>query len=96
MRKGVLAVAAFGCLSLSACQTTAERQAQQDVADNAACIGYGAKLGTPTYVKCRTDLQRNRAIEDIATRQQMDALWADPYPGSFYYGGGYYFGRRRF
>ena len=64
--------------ALAGCQTTAERQAHQDAADNARCLSYGAKRGSDAYVKCRTDLARNRTLDEIATRQQMDEVFGPP------------------
>jgi hypothetical protein len=75
-------------LALAGCQTTAERQAREGAADNAACLSYGARRGSDAYVQCRTDLQRNRALDEIATRQQMDDAFGP-------YGGGPFFCRRR-
>jgi hypothetical protein len=62
------------CAPLAACQTRAERQAQLDAQDNDTCLSYGAKHGSDAYVRCRTDLQRNRAIELAATQP----VFADP------------------
>ena len=49
-------------LTLASCQTVAERRAEQDVDDHLTCSDFGAKRGTDAYVKCRTDLQRNREL----------------------------------
>jgi hypothetical protein len=55
-------------LSLAACQTIEERQAEIDRADDARCQQYGAKRGTPGYTQCRLDIDRNRAIESQSRR----------------------------
>lgn len=55
-------------LTLSGCQTIAERQAEIDQADDARCISYGAKRGTPAYTNCRLEIDRNRAIAMEARR----------------------------
>jgi hypothetical protein len=55
-------------VALAGCQTRAERQAEIDRADDARCVSYGAKRGTPAYTNCRLELDRNRAIEMEARR----------------------------
>jgi hypothetical protein len=45
--------------------------------DNDTCLSYGAKHGSDAYVRCRTDLQRDRAIESAATQP----VFADPMAG---------------
>ena len=44
---------------------------------NDTCLSYGAKHGSDAYVRCRTDLQPNRAIELAATQP----VFADPVAG---------------
>ena len=66
MRLVLLALLSVATLALAGCKSTVEMRAEQDAADAAACQSYGAKPGTDTYVRCRTDLQRNHAIEDAA------------------------------
>jgi hypothetical protein len=58
----------FAALTLAGCQTIEERRAEIDRQDDARCIAYGAKRGTPGYTQCRLDLDRNRAIEAQARR----------------------------
>ncbi len=55
-------------LPLAACQTIEERRAEIDRQDDARCVSYGAKRGTPAYTNCRLELDRNRAIEMEARR----------------------------
>ncbi len=49
-------------ISLTACQTFEERRAEQDAEDHQTCLEFGAKRGSDAYVRCRTDLQRNREL----------------------------------
>jgi hypothetical protein len=63
-----LAILALTALSLAACQTIEERQAEIDRADDARCQQYGAKRGTPAYTNCRLEIDRNRAIEAQSRR----------------------------
>ncbi len=49
-------------LALASCQTASERRAEQDAEDHLTCNEYGAKRGSDAYVRCRTDLQRNREL----------------------------------
>ena len=55
----------LACLTLilAGCQTIEERRAEVDRFDNARCLEFGAKRGTPGYTQCRIELERNRAIE---------------------------------
>jgi hypothetical protein len=55
-------------LTLAACQTREERQAELDRADDARCQAFGAKRGTPAYTNCRLELERNRILEAEARR----------------------------
>ncbi len=55
-------------LQLAACQTIEERQAEIDRADDARCLDYGAKRGTPAYTNCRLEIDRTRAIEAQSRR----------------------------
>ena len=55
-------------LPLAACQTIEERQAEIDRADDARCLDYGAKRGTPAYTNCRLEVDRTRAIEAQSRR----------------------------
>jgi hypothetical protein len=66
MRKFAL----FACigLSIAGCQTIEERRAEIDRADDQRCQQYGARRGTQAYIQCRTDLDRNRAIETANRR----------------------------
>jgi hypothetical protein len=60
MRK--LALLSLLALTLAACQTREERQAELDREDDVRCQQFGAKRGTPAYTNCRLELERNRAI----------------------------------
>lgn len=66
MRK--LALLSLITLTLAACQTREEWQAELDRADDARCQQYGAKRGTPGYTQCRLDIDRNRVLEAQARR----------------------------
>jgi hypothetical protein len=81
----LLVLLAFAGVALAGCMSTEEMRAEQDAHDNAACIAYGAKPGTDGYVKCRTDLDRNRAIASSAP----PVVVAGPGP---YWGPGYGYG----
>jgi hypothetical protein len=64
----------FLALALAGCQTLEEQRAQINAMDDARCRELGARRGTPAYIQCRTDLDRNRAIANqprtvIVTRQ---------------------------
>ena len=53
MRLAVIAIALL-------CSACALSRAEQDSADNAQCMSYGAKLGTDSYVACRVQLDTAR------------------------------------
>jgi hypothetical protein len=55
-------------LPLAACQTIEERRAEIDRFDDARCIEFGARRGTPGYTQCRIELDRSRAIESANRR----------------------------
>jgi hypothetical protein len=55
-------------LTLAACQTREERQAELDRIDDQRCQAFGAKRGTPAYTNCRLELERNRVLEAEARR----------------------------
>ncbi len=64
-----LALLAFlAALPLAGCVSVEERRAMIEAQDDADCRNYGAKPGTQTYVKCRTDLRQARAQEAEARR----------------------------
>ncbi len=63
-----LTVTLFVMLTLAGCQTIEERRAEIDRQDDARCIAYGARRGTPAYTNCRLELDRNRALEAQARR----------------------------
>jgi hypothetical protein len=63
-----LALPVFIALALAGCQTYAERQAEIDRADDARCVQFGAKRGTPAYTNCRLELERNRVLAAEARR----------------------------
>ncbi len=82
----MLVLLAFAGIGLAGCMSTEEMRAEQDAHDNAACIAYGARPGTDSYVKCRTDLDRNHAIAASAP----PVVVAGPYMGpGFGYGFGF-------
>ncbi len=58
-----LAALALGA-GLAGCQTLEERRAAQDARDDADCRSYGARPGSPDYIRCRTELRRVRAEEE--------------------------------
>jgi hypothetical protein len=66
MRK--LVILSIVALTLAACQTREERQAELDRADDARCQAFGAKRGTPAYTNCRLELERNRILVAEARR----------------------------
>jgi hypothetical protein len=49
-------------LPLAACQTLEEQREAIKRADDAQCIEYGAKRGTPAYTQCRLEIDRNRLL----------------------------------
>lgn len=55
MRTGGLLI--VSCAMLAGCQTTEDRIARDDT----QCQSYGVSKGSPAYVECRTNLDRNRA-----------------------------------
>jgi hypothetical protein len=77
-------LAAIG-LALSGCVSVEEARAQRDAFDDAECRNFGAKPGTEAYVRCRTDLQRNRAIENQPRQPVVvTGVWGDPFWGPAY------------
>jgi hypothetical protein len=81
-------------LTLAGCQTAGERRADFDRADDARCQQFGARRGTAGYVQCRTDLDRNRAIEE-SNRRPTVVVTQPIYGGGIYgprYGRGPVFG----
>jgi hypothetical protein len=68
-RFAVLAgLALIAALPLAGCISVEERRAITDAQDDADCRNFGAKPGTQTYVRCRTDLRQARAQEAEARR----------------------------
>ncbi len=71
--------AVFACLALIAtlplagCISIEEQRAMIDAQDDADCRSFGAKPGTPAYIKCRTDLRQARAQEFEARRPVLVA-----------------------
>jgi hypothetical protein len=62
MMKTVMIAALLAVATLGAgCQTLEERRAAEAAADAADCRSFGARPGTPEYVRCRTELRRVRA-----------------------------------
>lgn len=55
------------CLVLAGCGIGQRIAAEQRVADDAKCQGYGAKPGEPPYVQCRAQLDAART-QATATR----------------------------
>jgi hypothetical protein len=51
--------------ALSGCATNTA--AQFEAEDNAKCIGYGTKPGTPAYTDCRLKVEHQRALIAAAT-----------------------------
>jgi hypothetical protein len=49
---------------LAGCQTIEERRAAEEARDDADCRSYGARRGTPDYIRCRTELRRVRAEKE--------------------------------
>ena len=79
---GCLALLGLAALALSGCISVEEARAQRDAFDDAECRNFGARPGTDAYVRCRTDLQRNRAIESEARRPVVvTSVWGDPFFG---------------
>ena len=77
--KNLIFLAAIG-LALSGCISVEEARAQRNAVDDADCRSYGARPGTDGYVRCRTDLQRNRSIEQEARRPVIVAAgFGDPF-----------------
>jgi hypothetical protein len=71
----------FLAFALAGCQTVEEARAQRNAVDDADCRSYGAKPGSEAYVRCRTELQRNRAIENEARRPVVvtTGFYSDPF-----------------
>jgi hypothetical protein len=70
------------CLLLTACTSAeekariqaadqAKREADLNVADNAACLKYGYIAGTVEYANCRIIIDQNRQSQQAALRQQV-------------------------
>jgi hypothetical protein len=84
------AVISLVALTLAGCQTIEESRAAVDRADDARCQQFGARRGTPGYVQCRNDLERNRAIESANRRPTVvvtQPVYAGPVYGGPIYGG---------
>ncbi|MGL5114772.1 MAG: hypothetical protein ACRC7C_05555 [Beijerinckiaceae bacterium] len=62
-------------LPLAACQTVEERRAMERAEDDLFCREIGAKAGSPTYIKCRTDLVQARATQVAASRPVVVTTW---------------------
>lgn len=60
---------------LNGCVTAQERLAQIDAARDARCRSFGAQPGSDAYVKCRTDIERNAALQAQADAAEY-AAWA--------------------
>ena len=56
-------IALIAILSLAGCKTLQEAEIAQD---DAKCASYGAPKGSPAYVQCRMELDRNRSNEIAA------------------------------
>jgi hypothetical protein len=61
-------LALIAALPLAGCISVEERRAITEAQDDADCRNFGAKPGTATYVRCRTDLRQARAQEAEARR----------------------------
>jgi starvation-inducible outer membrane lipoprotein len=57
MNKLILCLA----LLLTGCVSAQERLRQNAAIDDSKCRSYGAEVGTPAYVRCRTQLAATRA-----------------------------------
>jgi hypothetical protein len=86
-------VALIAALPLAGCISVEERRAMIEAQDDADCRSYGAKPGTPAYIKCRTDLRQARAQELEARRPVVvaapviapvyDPFWGGPFGPRF-------------
>lgn len=62
-------IAPFLALALAGCITSQDQQISQD---DTRCLSYGAPKGSPEYVRCREQLDQNRANVRAAERFGKD------------------------
>ncbi|MGL4727283.1 MAG: hypothetical protein ACRCWO_00875 [Bosea sp. (in: a-proteobacteria)] len=81
----IACLALIAALPLAGCISVEERRAMIDAQDDADCRSYGARPGTPAYIKCRTDVRQARAAESEARRPVVVAapVVVDPFWGPF-------------
>jgi hypothetical protein len=81
----IACLALLTALPLAGCISVEERRAMIDTQDDADCRSYGARPGTPAYIKCRTDVRQARAAESEARRPVIVAspVVVDPFWGPF-------------
>ncbi|MBW7965303.1 hypothetical protein [Bradyrhizobium sp. BR 10261] len=60
-------------LLLTGCMSAEERTARNEAQDDQACLSYGAKKGTESYVNCRAQLEGSRRQADAAIDAGMIA-----------------------
>jgi hypothetical protein len=82
---------AVASLALAGCKTTAERQAERQIADHAKCVSYGFKPETEGYASCLMRLDTARDEEAAAKRlikKQRECMEASSRnPGGGFWGG---------